>query len=105
MPSAARYSTVMKALNESLIAPQTASDTRPRSTESATQAKNSYPDQEQEPLHGQKAKHQPGITYAAQDKLPKLPIPDLESTLKKYCDALLPLQTSIEHEDTKAATK
>src|ERR1700677_2735541 len=25
-----------------------------------------------------------GVTFAGQDKLPKLPIPDLDSTLKKY---------------------
>jgi carnitine O-acetyltransferase len=103
--SATQYSTMPKALNESLSSAQTAFDAGSRSTESATQAKNSYPDKEQEPLHGQNPKHKPGITYAAQDKLPKLPIPDLEPTLKKYCDVLLPLQTSREQEDTKAASK
>ena len=100
---ATRYFTMPKALNEALSSAQTAPDAASRSTESATEAKNSYPDKEQEPLHDQKPKLKPGITYAAQDKLPKLPIPDLEHTLKKYCDVLSPLQTSREQEDTKAA--
>lgn len=47
----------------------------------------------------------PGITYAAQDKLPKLPIPDLESTCKKYLDSLDPLQTAREHHDSERAVE
>jgi carnitine O-acetyltransferase len=46
-----------------------------------------------------------GITFANQDSLPKLPIPDLESTCRKYLEALYPLQTPREHEDTKAAVQ
>ncbi|WEW55858.1 carnitine O-acetyltransferase yat1 [Emydomyces testavorans] len=46
---------------------------------------------------------QRGITFAKQDSLPKLPIPDLESTCKKYLDSLAPLQSPREHEETKAA--
>ncbi|CBF88236.1 carnitine O-acetyltransferase facC [Aspergillus nidulans FGSC A4] len=46
-----------------------------------------------------------GITFAHQDSLPKLPIPDLESTCKKYLDALSPLQTPKEQEETKAAVR
>lgn len=94
-----------KSLNESLNSVQTATDAAVRSTESATESKNSYSEKAQEPLQSQKPRPKPGITYAAQDNLPKLPIPELESTLKKYCDALLPLQTSREQEDTKAAAK
>lgn len=44
-----------------------------------------------------------GITFAAQDKLPKLPIPDLESTCKRYIQALEPLQTPRERADTRHA--
>jgi carnitine O-acetyltransferase len=108
MPSsstAIRYFTMPKSLNESMKSTQTASDAGPRSIDSATQSKNSYPEKAQEPLQVQKPEHKPGITFAAQDKLPKLPIPELQSSLKKYCDALLPLQTSREQEDTKAAAK
>lgn len=44
-----------------------------------------------------------GITFAAQDKLPKLPIPDLSSTAKKYLEALKPLQSPREHGETQHA--
>lgn len=44
-----------------------------------------------------------GITFAAQDKLPKLPIPELEKTLKKYSEVLRPLQTPRERTDTQHA--
>ncbi|BDD61437.1 hypothetical protein MPDQ_001167 [Monascus purpureus] len=43
------------------------------------------------------------LTFANQPLLPKLPIPDLESSCRKYLDALRPLQTPSEREDTKAA--
>jgi carnitine O-acetyltransferase len=43
--------------------------------------------------------------FGNQDALPKLPIPDLESTCKKYLESLLPLQSAREHEDTKAAVQ
>ena len=58
----------------------------------------------QEPLAASKDKvSKPGITFAAQDSLPKLPIPDLESTVKKYLKALDPLQTAREHADSERA--
>lgn len=44
-----------------------------------------------------------GITFAGQDKLPKLPIPELESSCKKYLEALKPLQTVREHAQTQHA--
>lgn len=47
----------------------------------------------------------PGITFAGQDKLPKLPIPELGSTCKKYLDALKPLQNIHEHEETESAVQ
>ncbi|CAK7241500.1 MAG: carnitine O-acetyltransferase yat1 [Sporothrix thermara] len=52
--------------------------------------------------------HQPsgnsgGITFSHQDKLPKLPIPDLEKSCQKYLSALRPLQTSREHAETRHA--
>lgn len=46
-----------------------------------------------------------GITFQHQDSLPKLPIPDLEGTCRKYLDALSPLQTAKEHEESKAAVR
>ncbi|KJZ75100.1 hypothetical protein HIM_05586 [Hirsutella minnesotensis 3608] len=44
-----------------------------------------------------------GITFAAQDDLPKLPIPDLEATCNKYVAALSPLQSPREHAETRHA--
>jgi carnitine O-acetyltransferase len=46
-----------------------------------------------------------GITFAAQEKLAKLPIPELESTTTKYLAALKPLQTPREHAETKQAVE
>lgn len=46
-----------------------------------------------------------GITYKFQDKLPKLPIPDLADTCASYLDVLAPLQTPREHQDTEEAVK
>lgn len=49
--------------------------------------------------------HKSGITFAAQETLPKLPIPDLDDTCKKYIDALRPLQNKREQEDTAIAVQ
>jgi carnitine O-acetyltransferase len=46
-----------------------------------------------------------GLTYAFQDQLPELPIPDLESSCASYLRALHPIQSPKEHADTKAAVK
>ncbi len=44
-----------------------------------------------------------GVTFASQDKLPKLPIPELASTCRRYIEALKPLQTAREHSDSQQA--
>ncbi|PHH81143.1 hypothetical protein CDD82_1286 [Ophiocordyceps australis] len=44
-----------------------------------------------------------GITFAAQEKLPKLPIPDLESTCHRYLDVLRPIQSPRDHAETRIA--
>ncbi|KAL2020144.1 hypothetical protein VTK56DRAFT_8749 [Thermocarpiscus australiensis] len=46
-----------------------------------------------------------GVTYAHQDKLPKLPIPDLERTCERYLRALKPLQSPREHAETRHAVQ
>lgn len=75
-----------------------------RSMETAKEATQNFDKTKQEPLASSKSKDaKPGITFAAQDNLPKLPIPDLESTAKKYLKALDPLQTAREHADTERA--
>ncbi|KAK9476288.1 hypothetical protein V1514DRAFT_348997 [Lipomyces japonicus] len=47
----------------------------------------------------------PGITFAGQDGLQKLPIPALEETIQRYLAAVKPLQTPREHEETIVAAK
>ncbi|KAF8650062.1 hypothetical protein AX16_005426 [Volvariella volvacea WC 439] len=51
------------------------------------------------------APSQTGRTWAYQDKLPKLPIPSLEETCKRYLRALEALQDKEEHEETKQAVQ
>lgn len=75
-----------------------------RSEEKAREETQKYSKESQEPLKqngGSKSK--PGITFAAQDKLPKLPIPDLEQTCKRYLASLDPLQDAREHRDSERA--
>ena len=62
--------------------------------------KDSFSPSKQEPLAHHGVKETPGITFAHQDELPKLPIPELESSLEKYQDALVPLQTRREQSET-----
>lgn len=50
-------------------------------------------------------KSYPGVTFAHQEELAKLPIPDLESSCEKYLQALKPLQSAREHSDTKQAVQ
>lgn len=98
-----RTFTMPKSLNESLANSQPpVSDVDPSSPKSIQQ---SFPASQREPLASHGVKHQAGITFAAQDKLPKLPIPELEGTLKKYQDVLRPLQSKREQEDTAAAAQ
>ena len=52
-----------------------------------------------------RARRKPGITFAAQDRLPKLPIPELEDTCRQYVESLRLLQSEREHEDTAAAVQ
>lgn len=77
-----------------------------RSEKNAEETAQSFPQEEKNPLANHKSvESKPGITFAAQDKLPKLPIPDLEQTCKKYLDALDPLQTLREHRDSERAAQ
>lgn len=92
-----------KSLNESLANSQPPISDADHSSPKGTQ--QSYSASQREPLASHGAKNQPGITFAAQDQLPRLPIPELESTLKKYQDVLRPLQTKQEQEDTAVAAQ
>lgn len=47
----------------------------------------------------------PGITFAHQDSLPKLPIAELDVVCRKYLEAVKPLQNKREHSNTVAAVR
>ena len=47
----------------------------------------------------------PNRTFAFQSKLPRLPIPPLEDTCKRYLSALKALQSPQEHADTERAVR
>ena len=98
-----RTFTMPKSLNESLAQsqPPISDPERPSNKD----AQDSFSPEQKEPLAHHGVKEKPGITFAAQDKLPKLPIPELESTLKKYQEVLGPLQTQRERQDTAAAVE
>jgi carnitine O-acetyltransferase len=72
-----------------------------RSAESAKNSTQSFPSEAQAPLASHtNPNSRPGITFAHEDNLPKLPIPELDSSCKKYIAALKPLQSGKEHSDT-----
>lgn len=77
-----------------------------RSEANAKEATQNFSKEQQNPL-GNDAPNdsKPGITFAAQDKLPKLPIPDLEATCKRYLASLYPLQNGREHNDSERAVQ
>jgi len=106
MPSQVRIFTVPKSLDETLAQPVQA-EGPPRSVPI-------YPDIPRPSgilpkikpntmalYHDKPAKS--GITFAHQEKLPKLPIPDLEQSCQRYLTALKPLQTVREHAETRYA--
>ena len=98
-----RTFTMPKSLNESLANSQPPVSEAGRGSPKTTHQQ--FTPSQREPLAHHGVKETPGITFAAQDKLAKLPIPDLESTLKKYKDVLRPLQSRREQEDTSAAAE
>ena len=94
-----------KSLNESLAEPgkpQSAADGG-RSLDKAKKVEDGYSKGDKNPLASDQPEHKQGITFAAQDKLPKLPIPELEHSMAKYLAALKPLQSPREHSDSQQA--
>ena len=71
----------------------------------AKKVSDGFSKDEKNPLGSNQPKHQPGITFAAQDKLPKLPIPELEHSMTKYLEALKPLQSPREYAETQQAVE
>ncbi|TAQ83798.1 hypothetical protein B7494_g7880 [Chlorociboria aeruginascens] len=102
-----RTFTMPKSLNESLNQPGMAY-TAPeggRSLDGVKKVSDGYSKEQKDPLRSIKPVSNQGITFAAQDKLPKLPIPELESSMTKYLAALKPLQTVREHAETQQAVE
>jgi len=101
MPTQVRIFTLPRSLGETLAAPITVPDypaiTRSVYTPTARIRLGT--------MSGYDEKSKGGITFAHQDKLPKLPIPDLESSCQKYLTALKPLQSAREHGETKHAVE
>ncbi|KAF1923776.1 uncharacterized protein M421DRAFT_104222 [Didymella exigua CBS 183.55] len=104
---AARTFTQPSSLNESLATP-TMSNTNGsgRSMEAAKESQQAFSAEAKAPLaNSTNPNSKPGITFASQDKLPKLPIPELEASCKKYLAALKPLQSAKEHNDSQHAVE
>ena len=90
-----------KSLNETLNSSQSPNSDADRSSQPNEHI--AYSQSQRHPLASHKLNNNPGITFAAQDKLPKLPIPELDKTCQNYLNALRPLQSRREQEDTAAA--
>ena len=74
-----------------------------RSMDKVKVVSESFSKDQKMPLVTDGPKHEQGITFAAQDKLPKLPIPDLDHSMNRYLAALKPLQSPREHAETQQA--
>ncbi|KAI1492991.1 choline/Carnitine O-acyltransferase [Biscogniauxia mediterranea] len=106
MPTQVRIFAMPKSLGETLAS--SSSSSIPRSTaEDIVTIPTSPKLKPQVPIMNTitEAPKDGGITFAGQDSLPKLPIPDLESTCKKYLAALRPLQGPREHAETRLAVQ
>ena len=98
---AARTFTRPSSLNENL-ANSNKNTTQPE--KQPAMAAQQQPQTKEDTAHN-RVKHGRGVTFAHQDELPKLPIPDLEGTMKKYLDVLKPLQNKREQQDTTAVVE
>lgn len=112
-----RTFTAPRALGESLVVESSDATPRTNGVNGADQTNgvngtgeaNGYPDppdtprvRPAQPSNGKMAS-EGGMTYASQDSLPILPIPDLEQTAERYLKALKPLQSPREQSDTRYA--
>ena len=99
-----RTFTMPSSLNESLASSQPPNSGTGRSSPNCSSKIDHSLAEKQSP-----APHTPkkrsGITFASQEKLPKLPIPELESTCRKYIEALKPLQSRREQAETATAVQ
>ncbi|KAI1084412.1 choline/Carnitine O-acyltransferase [Whalleya microplaca] len=106
MPTQVRIFAMPKSLGETLAAGSPIP--APRSHSEITNGRPKSPELGDPPKMMSTIQEKPkegGITFAGQDSLPKLPIPELEQTCKKYLAALKPLQGPREHAETIAAVQ
>ena len=75
------------------------------SLKEAVNAAGMFPKNGPDPSARSWGHHDAGITFAAQHKLPKLPLPSLESSCQRYLEALKPLQAAEEQEASAAAVQ
>ena len=99
----ARTFTMPSSLDDSLAKSQPPTGETGR--DQAQKAKDAFSPAQREPLAYHGVKYEPGVTFAAQDNLAKLPIPELDTTLQKYMNVLEPLQTKKEQHDTFKAVE
>ena len=105
--TAVRTFMMPKSLNESLAEPgqpQHASEYG-RSLEKVKKVSDGFTKDQRDPLASNQPNHKQGITFAAQDKLPKLPIPELDHSMTRYLAALKPLQSPREHAESQQAVE
>ncbi|RDW83051.1 carnitine acetyl transferas-like protein [Coleophoma crateriformis] len=96
-----------KSLTETMAEPgkPKKADDGGRSSEKAKNVEDAFSTSQKAPLASHQPDHKQGITFAAQEKLPKLPIPELDKSMQRYLTALKPLQTPREHSETRLATQ
>lgn len=109
MPTQVRIFTLPRSLGETLATPAQSPAAVPRSIPEYPQIPRPTISPSlkarQYSMSASDDKPKGGVTFAQQDKLPKLPIPDLEKTCERYLTALKPLQSSREHADTRHAVQ
>ncbi|KAI0181966.1 choline/Carnitine O-acyltransferase [Hypoxylon sp. FL1284] len=106
MPTQVRIFTMPKSLGETLGA--SSSTTKPLPVQQSQGDKPASPEPKGRNQMMETIPEKPkegGVTFASQDSLPKLPIPELDQTCKKYLAALKPLQGPREHSETKLAVQ
>ncbi|KAH9898794.1 choline/Carnitine O-acyltransferase [Xylariomycetidae sp. FL2044] len=105
MPTQVRIFAMPKSLGETLQAGAPTSIARPLKETNGRPASSQLSVPKQVMSTAAEKPKEGGITFAGQDSLPKLPIPDLESTCNKYLTTLKPLQGPREHAETREAVQ
>ncbi|KAI1816407.1 choline/Carnitine O-acyltransferase [Poronia punctata] len=105
MPTQVRIFSMPKSLGETLASTSSTSLTKPAGQAVNGTADTQFPASIPPTITMSEKPKEGGITFAGQDDLPILPIPELESSCRKYLAALKPLQGPREHAETKLAVE